>query len=85
MTDPRKAIASYNALSAIGEVRSGLPRRNPRKVDVGYMRYSWPSREYWFFIILGEREAWDWVKTLAGPAEFLGSLCNAIRRWYRDD
>ena len=78
-------LEEYNGLAAITKVRSGLPRRDHRKVYVGYMRYSWPCRGYWEHIILGEREAYDWVKTLAGPAEFMGAINQAVRRWYRDD
>ena len=81
MTDPSKIIASYNALSAVGKVRSWLPLRDSRMVSTGYMRNSWPYRKYWHFIILGEREAYDWVSTLAGPPEFMGAINQAVGRW----
>lgn len=81
MTDPSKIIASYNALSAVGKVRSWLPLGDSRMVSTGCMRNSWPYRKYWHFIILGEREAYDWVSTLAGPPEFMGAINQAVGRW----
>ena len=57
-------------------------RRDPKKVSTSQMRYCWPRREYWAYIILGKREAWAWFRTLNGPAEFKGALSLAIRRWH---